>query len=346
MILERLKEQYGEKSVFLTSSDHTGCSRGRIVYPYQFLKDSFETIDFNEGYPTKDPRTLSDVLWLQRPTHEYFLDFIPKRKAEGKHTIIDLDDILHDIPVTNLAHKFYPKKELNKVDAVFKLADVLTTSTKPLADFLEDRYKKKVFIIPNHLWKHESFIPDTPKPKNEKIKIGWQGSYVHNGDFDVHLVNVLRGLPKDKVEFYSMGFTPQFFKDFAISIPWVKTEDFHTTFRDQNWDIGILVSLTNRFSQCKSNLKYLQYSGSKTASVGHVCYPYSNTIEHGVDGLLIDNPKTQWKEFIYRLIEDEPYRLSLAENAYKKVNSQFTYDENFKSLEDTYLEIFDYLYKN
>ena len=343
MILERLKEKYGYKKLMITSSDSTGCGLMRAEYPHRFLKDSFEWCEYSSGFPSNDPRIHeTDIIWLQRPLHDFFLTYIPEMQRQGKFVIIDLDDTLWDIPASNMAHVHYPKKILDKVDAVFKLADCLTTSTIPLQDFLEKRFNKKTFLLPNHLIQDEIFIKGD-KPKNDIIKIGWAGSFTHAGDFDHHLVNVLRGLPKDKVEFYSMGYTPGFFKGFAKSMPWVETTKFHQTFRDQNWDIGIMVAQDNMFNKCKSNLKFLEYGATKTAVVGHSVYPYLQTVNHGVNGFLVKNEKTDWKEYIYTLIENEPLRLQMAETAYADVKRNFTYEENHEELEQRYLDIFDYL---
>ena len=347
MILDKLKNKYGNLKILMTSSDSTGCSLLRVEYPYKFLKESFNHIEMNQGYPVNDPRTVEcDILSLQRPNHDHFLTFLPYRKSLGKFNIIDMDDMLWDIPASNWAHRHYPPKELKRVDSVLKLADCFTCSTKPLADFLESRFQKKAFIIPNHVWADELSENVGIKKKNEKIKIGWAGSYTHNGDFDHYLVDVLRNLPYDKVEFYSMGFMPQFFKPFAKEIPWVKTEDFHKTFAEQNWDIGIMVAKDNLFNKVKSNLKYLEYGSVKCAAIGHAVYPYVNCIEDGVDGLLVYKEKTDWKKHIYRLIEDEDYRLMLANNAYNKVNKEYTFEGDYQRLEDKYIEIIDYLMEN
>ena len=347
MILEKLKANYGEKRILMTSSDKTGCSLLRVVYPYNFLKDSFTTIELSEGFPINHPITHeSDVVWLQRPNHEYFTTYIPEMQRQGKAVIIDMDDMLWDIPATNLAHRHYPPKELRKVDAVLKLCDCFTTSTKPLADFLENKFQKKAFILPNHVWASELSENSGEKVKNEKIKIGWAGSYTHRGDFDHHLIDVLRGLPYDKVDFYAMGDFPSFFKPYAKEIPWCETKDFHKTFASQNWDIGIMVAKDHLFNTVKSNLKYIEYGSIKCAPIGHAVYPYVNCIEDGVDGLLVYNTKVDWKKHIYRLIEDEEYRLSIANNAYNKVNKEYTFEGDSQRLEDKYLEVFDYAFGN
>lgn len=343
MVLEKLKAKYGHKKIMLTSSDNTGCGYHRIYSPYLFLKDSFDWCEYSSGFPANDPRIMeADVVVIQRALHEYFLQWIPAMQAQGKKIIYDLDDTLWDIPASNKAHRHYPPAELRKVDAVIKCCDCITTSTFPLADFMSKRFKKPTFIVPNKLWMSELGF-DGEKKLNEKLKIGWAGSYTHSGDFDHHLANVLRNLPFDKVDLYMMGYTPVFAQSFAKQVPWVDTKDFHKTFAEQNWDIGIMVATDNQFNRCKSNLKFLEYGAIKCASVGHDIYPYTHTVEHGVDGFLVKETKKDWAEYIYKLIEDDNLRLTIANNAYEKVKNLWTYEGDAANIEAKYIELFDYL---
>lgn len=337
-----LKEKYGKKKVMLTSSDSTGCGGYRTWYPYEFIKDNFEWIQHSFGFPVKNPIINEpDVMFIQRATHEFFPKWIEFMRSQGKKVVYDIDDDLWHIPSSNLAGRHYPPKELRKVDAVIKACDAITCSTIPLKHWLEKHTGKPTFVIPNHVWHKELEV----KPKNEKIKIGWAGSYTHNGDFDYHLVKFLRELPKDKVEFSCVGFMPQFMNDFAKLVPWIDFKEYHNEFVKLNWDIGIIVAEENNFNTCKSNIKYLEYSQAKCVSVAHNVYPYATTIEHGVDGFLVSNTKTDWKQYINQLIENDTMRLDMANKAFDKVKHNYTYDYDAEALEAQYVALFDYLFE-
>jgi len=344
MILENLKEKYGHKKILLTSSDNTGCGYHRIHSPYLFLKDSFEWCEYSSGFPAKDPRILeADIIIIQRALHEFFLEWIPKMQSMGKKIIYDLDDTLWDIPASNLASRHYPPKQLRRVEAVINCVDVITSSTIPLAEFLKKKFNKPTFVVSNKIWMDEMGM-SREKEHNEKIKIGWAGSYTHAGDFNNnYLSRMLRELPYDKVDLYMMGWTPTWAKSFAKSIPWVKTEDFHKTFVSQNWDIGLIIAQDNMFNRCKSNLKFLEYGSIKCAPIADSVYPYTTTMSHGVDGLLINNPKTDWVENVYTLIENESLRRTIADNAYNNVKNNWTYEGDYLNIESKYLEIFEFL---
>lgn len=337
-----LKDKYGKLKLLVTSSDSTGCGGYRTYFPYQFLKPNFDWIEHSFGFPGSNPIIMeSDVTFVQRANHDFFRTWIPQVQSMGKKVVYDLDDTLWDIPASNLAHRHYPRKELDKVDAVIKLCDCMTTSTVPLKEFLENRFGKKVFLLPNHVWHNEMPV----KQKNEKIKIGWAGSYTHAGDFDNYLVKALKSLPQDKVEFTCVGYMPQFFKSFAKHAEWIDFKEYHSKFIEMNWDIGVIVATNNQFNRCKSNIKYLEYSQARCASIADNVYPYINTIDDGIDGFLVKNPKKDWKEYLHRLVEDEQFRLDMANNAYEKVKNKFTFEYDSDTLEQTYTDIFDYLYE-
>lgn len=337
-----IKEKYGNKKLLMASSDSTGCGGYRILFPHNFLQPNFEWTQCFMGFPSGNPIiNEADIVVIQRATHEFFQQWIPWMQSQGKKIIYDIDDDLWHIPASNLAHRHYNKAELKQVESIIKICDCVTTSTIPLKNWLETLTDKQVFVIPNHVWHHEM----VEKPKNDKIKIGWAGSYTHNGDFDHNLIKYLRSLPTDKVEISCVGFMPQFMKGFANLVPWIDFADYHKSFINLNWDIGVIVAEENTFNTCKSNIKYLEYSQAKCVSVAHNVYPYATTIDDGVDGFLVKNTKHDWKNYINQLIEDEPFRLQMANAAYEKVKQNFTYEFDSAIMEQRYIEVFDYLFK-
>lgn len=313
--------------MLMTSSDSYGCGFMRVKQPAEFLKQHFPWTEFNLGFPRFDPRLYdANIITLQRANNEFFQSWIPRIKETfGTKIVSDMDDNLWAMPATNLAHRDYPKKELDKLDFVLRNSDALTCSTVPLAEFLRDKFKVDPIIIPNM---HHT-PPDFIKPKNNKLRIGWHGSHTHNGDFDHHLVKAIRELKKKyDFEFHTFGFCPQFFKDIAIHTEWADFDNFIQTLIGINLDIGIVVATDNHFNKCKSNLKFIEYSLAKVASVAHSVYPYATTIEDGVDGFLVKKEKTDWKSYLEELIVNEELRRTMVEKANKKVTEQFTFEGN------------------
>jgi len=327
--------------ILMTSSDSTGCGLLRTQLPALELKKTYPWTEYRLGFPPRDPVLQeADIIFLQRATNEFFFDWIPKAQAEGKKIVFDIDDSLWDIPAANLAHRYYPTKELKKLEKVMKMCDLITVSTEPLRDrIISILGRTDVHVIKN-LLPYESY----EKPKNEKPRIIWAGSYTHNGDFDKHLVKALREVVKEyDVEFYTFGFTPQFFKDFAISVPWVDTQEYMSKLKELNGDIGIIVAEDNQFNRSKSNLKFLEYGLTKIAPIAHNTYPYATTMTHGQDSFLVQNPKTDWKSYLVELIKNEELRVKIQHNAHQTVKDNFTFDSQGEWFLKQYQEIFKIL---
>ena len=336
-----LNEKHKQIKLLMSSSDIHGCGFMRVKQPAEFLQNHLPWVEYSLGFPPNDPRiNEANIISLQRANNEYFQTWIPKIKETGTKLVSDMDDLLWGIPSSNLAHRHYPKKELDKLDFVMKNSDALTCSTIPLQGYLRDRFKIEPIVIPNMYHTPPDFI----KPKNDKIRIGWHGSYTHAGDFDHHLVKAIRELKKKyDFEFHTFGFCPQFFKDIAIHTEWTGIDTFIQTLIGLNLDIGIIVAQDNFFNACKSNLKYIEYSLAKTVSVAHNVYPYSNTIDDGVNGFLIKKEKTDWKTYLEELIVNEELRVTMAERANEKVKKEFTFEGNGDLILSKYGELFTQL---
>jgi glycosyltransferase involved in cell wall biosynthesis len=334
-------DKYRDLKIMLNSSDSNGCGFMRVKQPAEFLKQHLPWTEYALGFPPNDPRTAeADVIQLQRACNDFFKEWIPAAKNFGKKVYSDIDDLMWGIPASNLAHRHYPRKELDKLDWIFRNSDAITTSTVPLAEFLNKRFGIEPIVIPNMYHAPKPFI----KLPNEKVRIGWHGSYTHNGDFDHHLCNVLRDLVKNhNVEFHTFGFCPKYLKDIAIHTEWADIDNFIDVLIGLNLDIGIIVAEDNDFNKCKSNLKFIEYGLAKTVSVAHNVYPYATTIEHGVDGFLVKNKKTDWKEYLTLLVKDEELRKSIALKANEKVLRDFTFEGNGELILDQYSLLFERL---
>jgi len=324
--------------ILMTSSDQTGCGLVRTQLPALHLKTYFPWTQYRLGFPPSDPIiNEADVIFIQRATNEFYFDWIPKVQSQGKKVIFDIDDSLRDIPASNLAHRYYPTKELKKLEHIMKLCDCITVSTEPLKQRIQSQLNRDDVYVIKNLLSYQSY----EKPINSKLRIGWAGSYTHNGDFDKHLVNTLREIVKKyDVEFYTFGFTPQFFKNIAISIPWENTQTYEQKLKELNFDIGIIVAEDNIFNRCKSNLKFIEYGLAKIAPIAHNTYPYATTMTHGKDSFLIQNPKTDWKEYLIKLIEDDNLRIQMQNNAHETVKNNFTFESQGDWLIETYKDIF------
>jgi hypothetical protein len=336
--MERL-EKYKNLKLWYTSSDSTGCGFYRSFLPSQYMNKYFPTVLYASGFPPNHPdRDNHDVYFIQRTNNDFFLDWIPKIRATGRKVFYDIDDNLWEIPSSNLAHKYYPPKELKRVATIIKLCDGVVTSTVPLQGYLK-KFHDNVHVIPN-------MIQDVFQPKSnpdDLIHLGWAGSYTHNGDFTNHLVRYIEELVKQKriEKFTCFGFTPQYFKHIAQTEIWSDSDKYIDKLKELSYDIGVIVTDDNFFNKCKSNIKFLEYSGIGCASVAHSAYPYETTMTHGETGYLVKKEKTDWREYIDYMLKNPEERIRISNNAFEFVKNNYTYANTGTLILEKYLDVLD-----
>ena len=312
------------KKILFSSADEHGCGWYRTKLIADYLQEEqvwfFPAHKDNDGNLTlQDERIFnSDVIVLQRHNHEFFLHIIPHLQSLGKKIVYDIDDNLWNISVSNPAHVYFPTKDLKRTKEVIKLCDYMTVSTQPLKDwFINNGFHTKIEVIPNMLPE----VYDYKERNNEKIRIGYAGSPTHVGDFNYRVTNALKDVQeKYNCDLVFMGYAP--IKDVEYC-DGVKVQDYLSTLNDLNLDIAIAPLASNLFNECKSNLKFLEYSACGFVTVASNVYPYKNTINEQT-GIVIENEK-HWFSTLETLVKDRELRNILSWNAHSYVDENFTY---------------------
>lgn len=205
-------------------------------------------------------------------------------------------------------------------------ADVVTCTTVELGKQLRKyRPKGEIAVMPN-LVDTSRFLPMKPNDTDE-IRIGWQGG-------DAHFLDLLQIMPAiDKVfekhknaKFVTMGgyfpslFSGELYKGRYEHIDW--HSDINTyplRVRDMKCDIMIAPLIKDRFNDCKSELKWLEYSALKVPGV-YSKTVYGNEVKHGKTGLIADSVG-EWEKYLNELIENKDLRKEIADKAYTRVST-------------------------
>lgn len=304
------------KKIYFSASDNGGCGWHRAFLPAKYSNgDEFETI-YHHGFKVGDPRFNDvDAIVIQRHVHPGFLDWIPVAKAAGKKIIYDLDDNFWCIPLGNPARKAYPKSVIQTIEQIIKLCDYVTVSTEPLRKEIA-KLNPNTHILPNFV--------EIPKPivprKDKHLRIGWCGSESHRKDFSSRICSALKHVQKKfDAELVFMGYFPSELQrdERTIFVPPVIPDLYLDMMAQLQFDIGVIPTAPCLFNQCKSNIKYLEYSICGTVAVASDSYPYEQSIHQGTDGYIVKNDK--WLQILELLCEDASVREYVATNAKKKV---------------------------
>jgi len=307
------------------------------------------------GTATKDPAAIK-----VHPHPVTFRDSItewmwPAFESEqfDKAIIYETDDNHFQIRPWN---GYFPdvKAEWPLIERMAKRADLLTTSTGPIAAHY-GRYNDNVRVIRNaidpSIYTTGATRPEHGGGKPRVVYYGstarmrdyagypsgvggkWEGGYAGKAveDLRKELWNVFIGVnhgtehviaPFFDEAFHYVENIRQFANNLAASHP----------------DIGIAPLVGDDFDRSKSELHWLEYAAVGAAFIGQGFKygeaPYS-MVRHGVDGLLA-RTRTEWYEGLKSLVHSKDLREQLAGAAKERVLKEYDYKERAKEWADAF----------
>ena len=199
---------------------------------------------------------------------DYWLSL--KRAIPSLRIIMDFDDLLWN-PCPLSSYKPTPEMIAN-LDAVANATDLLIASTKPMADALWHRYKKKARVLPNMV-SEGIFRRPIRRNAREKMRVLWAGSSTHQRD--MMLIEETVKQTADKYEWHFMGWVPDNLRPLVRFHAGVDMADYIDTVSRIKAHVGIAPLAGSMFNKCKSNIKLLEYGALGMATVASGVYPYN-----------------------------------------------------------------------
>jgi GT2 family glycosyltransferase/glycosyltransferase involved in cell wall biosynthesis len=277
----------------------------------------------------------ADIFVFLRHFSDPFLQLMKAAKAAGKLVVYDIDDALWEVTSDNPAHPLYGRPDVKRgIDACVRVADLVTTTTEPLAKLLKGRHPR-VRVLPNML-PAEAWPFGTPREQtDEHVIIGWAGGTSHLED-----LSLLGGVIEELLDTYpnawfvhcGIGNVPFRLHERIRAIEGQPIEQYPDILR--SFDIGLAPLRDTKFNRCKSDLKALEYSMVGIPVVASDIDGYANFLKPGVTGFLAKDA-TQWHEALSKLIEDRELRAKLGAQA-QQAACERTIERNIGLWEEAY----------
>ena len=299
----------------------------RIVAPLRAA--GIQLIHGNQGGEIDPQRVaLGDMILIQREFpfyHTAYQTILSLAREQGKPIIYEIDDLLFDLPPEHPDHAvhYYTPMLFPMLQAVAD-ADWVTTSTPALEAYIKP-LNPHVSWLPNYLderlW--SARLP-TSTSSDRPIVIGYMGSETHLPDLEEiapALESLLQQFKKTIVLRFWGAQAPAALQKSAyagqidwqpLSIP--QYSQFAAHFSRQQSDIFIAPLKDTLFNQCKSPIKYLEYSIQGIPGVYSRVASYESLITQGENGLLASSTQ-EWVEQLSQLIEDAALRLTMGRKA-------------------------------
>ena len=286
-------------------ADHGGCGFYRIILPYSNLKG--HEVRIRQGVITPD-LYWCDVAVFQRVDNDDVIARMREAKNIGKKVILDCDDNLHNLPITNPCSAIFGegKPATVRFEKALQTADLVTVSTQGLADEYR-RFNPNIKVCENFVSdKHVYLI--APKEitgelkRPPEVRIGYVGSPTHAGDvasISQPLVNIAKKYPNVKYVFF--GQPPQLphtldhrveYHPAICALAKESASDFMLRYYQAvvalDLDIAIAPLKANAFNRCKSAVKMLELGMCGIPIVASRFGPYEDwpLVERGWVGSL------------------------------------------------------------
>ena len=356
------------------SSDRGACSSYRLIQPLEKLNhlQLAQAKVMNGLEPdVGDNVDASDIVCFGRAASGKILGMIDKLHSMGKKVVFDLDDNLFNISpfsqhYQNLGIIPYNletddgesvmmwKDGINGFDIrnnrnflkffvqVLRIADGVTVTTEPLRN-LYSNFNKNTIIVPNStdmkIWKTKKI------PRNDgKVKILYTGAANHYEDI-MFMMPVLEQIQKDfnNVIFSFVGNDWKTVKNkldynrIEVS-PWVSFEAYPYLLKSLNCDIGLAPVAESFFSDCRSAIKWYEYSALGIPTIATNFGPYKREMNNQ-NAFLVGNVEKEWYQGLSALIKYPGVRQSAAENGYKEVVDNHNLDYVAEDWIETFKEI-------
>ncbi|WP_343583246.1 glycosyltransferase [Herbaspirillum sp.] len=315
--------------VYSVESTWSPCPQIRLIRPFAHLQDEWEMVwGIDNGKLNTEALDHADLIVLHRFTPGLMsISTLQAIFNLNVPVVYESDDLLNDIPHDHPeAQQGASWKE--GIEYAVRHAKAVVVST----EFLASKYRglnPAVHVLPNYI-DFDLFHRPVPQDNGAgKINIGLLGSSIQPSNFAL-VDEALRAL----VELYGERLHIDFvgwecpkgwaghplttFRTFVHQYV-----DYATQLRQWNWDIALIPLATDEYNQCKSYIKWLDYSAAGIASVFSDVSVYNEVVRHDVTGLLMPNSGDAWRDAITALIKSPAKRHALARAGQQEVQAGF-----------------------
>ncbi|HEY9682048.1 MAG TPA: glycosyltransferase [Oculatellaceae cyanobacterium] len=309
---------------------------GQLETDLSDLKQAVESCDlvfFNRQFPADEPEKYAAIVSLAR--------------SADKPIVYETDDLLIDLPKEHPEWRHYSSFKFRYVTAMLEANWVLVTN-EPLKNAVK-KYNENVLVIPNYLddsmWNLKDLAVVPEASSDEAVIIGYMGTVTHANDLHsiepvlVSLLNQYAG----KVKLKLWGVEPvgrlqeNKYVEHIANCPG-EYNLFVPFFAKQKADIFVAPLTQSHFNQCKSFLKYLEYSTLSVPGVYSRGTQYETVITDGANGLLAGN-LLEWHKQLSALIEDRDLRVKIGRKAFEDVRTNWLLSSHVKEIREAF-EIF------
>lgn len=278
----------------------------------------------------------ADTVILQRDSNRYVLGLVDILQKMGKRVIIDMDDLLTEVPSFLLCYDHCQQTRPYLLETL-RMADAITVTTQRLKDEMVS-YNEHIFVVPNCASSaHE--ITKHYESESQKVNLLVASTDTVRVDF---IASALKRVADDKninIEIICIGPPGAFLQGTGLTLQAHDNMDyshFKAFLSTLDNTIGIIPLDDSRFSRCKSPVKFLDFSLAGIPTVCSDVPPYNDSVINGNNGILCANIEEEWYQAIRKLVLSASFRTEIAKAARQFVEAEY----NMQHVADCWNKVF------
>ena len=322
------------------------CKKYRVIQKQEMLEElgiPCSVTSWTDSNEAKKQISLASlVIFYRVPGFDSVMDLIAECRRLNIKTLWEVDDLVFDedvLKTSSTINLLEPAEREGVINGakLYRQAmlacDEGIASTSGLAKAMKEAGLETVYVVENALDDEtlaaaRSIEGRLKKQEDGLIRIIYgSGTKTHNIDFleaAPALANILKENPN--VRFRIIGYLelPEYFDEVQSQIeriPFCNYTEYLTYLSECDISIAPLENFV--FNDAKSNIKYLEASITKVASVCSPRAAFADVIVNGKNGFLADNEQ-QWHEAFDTLIQNPELRDSMAQAAYRTVTETYS----------------------
>ena len=274
--------------------------------------------------PLQEDLAWADTVVLQRESNKYVLSLIDTLQKLGKRIVIDMDDLLTEVPPFLLCYDHSVQVRPYLQEAL-RMVDAVTVTTGRLKDEMQ-AYNPNVFVVPNCVYSvHQParHYPDEQAGVNLLVA----SSDTVRVDFIVPALRRLLADPQLTLQIIGIGPPGKFLHEAGLNVQMHENmgyEHFKAYLSSLDNTIGIVPLDDSRFSACKSPVKYLDFARAGIPAVCSDVPPYNDVVRDQETGFLCANREEDWSEAVRKLALSVALRADIARAARRFCESEYS----------------------
>jgi glycosyltransferase involved in cell wall biosynthesis len=303
----------------------------RLIRPLSHpLVQAYVNVSFGLDYDNEPADlVIIDRLWRRDVSMALVQALVNRIRLRGSRIIYSLDDNFFDLAFDD--NTWPDKGILSIVSFLLRQADAVLVTTPALSQRLIE-YNPNIHVLANQLderllvIRHPSDI--TSLNSKKPIVIGYMGTFTHDDDF-MMVLPALKSIHQrypGRIELQVVGVvnkeqTKKELQSLPVRYIYPKPEEheyplFMLWFTGHiQWDIAISPLDNTPFNNCKSDIKFLDYTSIGAAGIFSQSPAYSSTVHHQQNGWITENTTEAWESALEILILDPNLRVNIAQNA-------------------------------